>query len=126
MKPLNIQGNRRQYLVKNLKFNYDSLNDLLYVYKPESNVYANVVIGEFHLEFDKNGEVVGLEVLKASEILSEYEVSEETLKNIEKINIKIVIRDNSLLMFLMIFALNEQKSIPVTMNSLKSPLMQIK
>lgn len=124
MKPLNIQGNRKEYLVKNLKFDYDGLNDLLYVYKENSNVYANVVVGEFHLEFSKDGEVIGLEVLKASEILSEYEITKEILKNIKEVNLKIVIRDNSLLVFLVINALNMQKSVAITTNNLESPLMQ--
>jgi len=124
MKPLNIQGNRKEYLVKNLKFNYDSLNDLLYVYKSDCNVYANVVVGEFHLEFSKEGNVVGLEVLKASEILDEYEITKEILENIKAVSLKIVTRENSLLVFLGINTLNIQKSVAITTNNLESPLMQ--
>lgn len=33
MRRLNIIGNRREYLVRSLKFRYDKLNDLFYAYK---------------------------------------------------------------------------------------------
>lgn len=124
MKQSNTIGSRREHIIKNLKFNYDKLNDLLYVYKENSNVYANVVIGEFHIELDKEGNVVGVEILKAFDLLSEYGITMELLENIKKVNLKIVTRDNSLLIFLMIASLMEEKSIPITMNGLESPIMQ--
>ncbi len=51
MKQLNTIRNRTESFIKNLKFHYDELNDLLYIYKDDSKVYSNVMVGEFHLEF---------------------------------------------------------------------------
>jgi len=116
---------RKEYIIKNLKFNYDKLNDLLYIYKENSKIYTNIVIGEFHLEFSKEGEIVGMEVLKASELLSEYGMSQKLLENIDNVNFKVVINNNSLLVFLGINALNEEKSATITMNDIKSPIMQM-
>ena len=125
MKRLNTTGNRREYLIKGLKFNYDNLNDLLYVYKENSSVYANVVIGDFHVEFSKEWQVVGIEILNASDLLGEYDVSKDMLENIKKIEIKIVNRDNSLLIFLMIASLADvERAVPITMNNFESPIMQ--
>ena len=123
MKRLNITGYRKEYLVKNMKFNYDELNDLLYVYKKDSSVYSNVMIGEFHLELNKNGEIVGIEILKASEILSEFDIPQEILQHIDKAELKVVIRNNSLLVSLMIHGLDQDKSATITMNNLESPIM---
>lgn len=125
MKQLNTTGNRREYLIRDLKFNYDNLNDLLYVYKENSSVYVNVVIGDFHVEFSKEWQVVGMEILNASDLLEEYDVSKDMLENIKKIEIKTVNRDNSLLIFLMIASLADvEKAVPITMNNFESPIMQ--
>jgi uncharacterized protein YuzE len=124
MKPSNTIGNRKQYFVKNTKCNYDKDNDLLYIYKQESCVYSNVMIGEFHLEFNKNGEVIGVEILNASELLAEYDIPQKTLQNIEKTELKVVVRNNSLIVFLIIRSLNQEKSATITMNNIESPIMQ--
>lgn len=125
MKQLNTIGNRREYLIRDLKFNYDNLNDLFYVYKENSSVYANVVIGDFHVEFSKEEQVVGIEILNASDLLEEYDVSKDMLENIKKVEIKIVNKDNSLLIFLMIASLADvEKAVPITMNNFESPMMQ--
>lgn len=124
MKPLNITQNRKEYYIRKLKFSYDKLNDLLYIYNENTSVFSNVMIGEFHLEFNKDKEVVGVEILKASDILEEYSISKKILENIENVEIKVVVRNNSLLVFLVIRALNQEKSAAITMNSLESPIMQ--
>lgn len=124
MRQLNIIRNRKEYTIRHLEFNYDKLNDLLYVYKKKSSVYSNVMIGEFHLEFSKDREVVGVEILKASELLGEYDIPKKFLENIENINIKVVVRNNSLLIFLIIHSLNKEKSAAITMNNLESPIMR--
>ncbi|MBU1203875.1 MAG: hypothetical protein KKG60_02275 [Nanoarchaeota archaeon] len=124
MRQLNIIRNRKEYIVKSLEFNYDKLNDLLYVYKRDSNVYSNVVIGDFHLELDRKMGVVGLEVLRASELLGEYGISKEILESLEKVSLKVITSHNSVLVFLGFFALNQQKSAAITMNNLESPVMK--
>lgn len=124
MRRLNITRNRKEYFIKHLKFSYDRLNDLLYVYKKKSNVYSNVMIGEFHLEFNREGEVVGIEILRASEILKEYNIARKILENISKVDMKVVIRNNSLLVFIIIHGLDQEKSAAITMNNLESPIMK--
>jgi uncharacterized protein YuzE len=124
MRRSNISGNRREYVLKDLSFSYDRLNDLLYIYKKDSNVYSNVIIGEFHLEFDKAGELVGVEILKASEILKEYSISKKLLENIKKTELKVVITNNSLLVFLVIQSLDQEKSATITMNNLESHALE--
>jgi seryl-tRNA(Sec) selenium transferase len=82
------------------------------------------MIGEFHLEFNKNGEVIGVEILNASELLAEYDIPQKTLQNIEKTELKVVVRNNSLIVFLIIRSLNQEKSATITMNNIESPIMQ--
>lgn len=123
MRRSSIIGNRR-YSISNLKYSYDSLNDLLYVYKEGSQVYSTVVVGEFHLVINKIKELVGLEILNASELLAEYDIPKRILKNIDRVEMKVVVRNNSFLVFLIIHALNQEKLATITMNNLESPIMQ--
>ena len=124
MRLSNITRNRREYLVKKLKFNYDKENDLFYTYKEDSQVYSNVMIGDFHIEFNKNGEVIGVEVLNASDVFYEYQIPTAFLENIKEINIKIVIRNNLMLICLIINSMNQEKSAMITMNNVESAIMQ--
>ena len=126
MKQLNITGtrNRQKYFLRNLRYDYDKKNDLLYVYKNNSNIYSNVIIGEFHLEFTRDGDIAGIEILNASELLKEYDIPKRILENIDKVDIKVINRKNSLLIFLIIHALNEERSATITMNNIESPIMK--
>jgi len=124
MRQPNIITTKSRRTIKNLKFSYDDLNDLLYAYKENSSVHSNVVVGDFHLEFSKKGELVGIEILNASDILKEYDIPKKILKNIEKITIKVISSGNSLLVFLNIFAMKQEKSATITMNNMEMPFMQ--
>jgi uncharacterized protein YuzE len=124
MKRSNITRNRKEKMIQNLEFSYDKKNDLLYVYNKKASVYTNVVVGEFHIEFSKEGDVVGVEVLRASDLLKEYGISKRLLENINDVTLKVVVQGNSLLVFMIISALNEEKTATITMNNLASPMMK--
>lgn len=124
MKRLNTIRNRKQTYIRGLKFNYDKLNDLLYVYKKNSSVYSNVMIGDFHLEFSKNSELVGVEVLNASNLLKEYDIPKRILENIDNVELKMVSNNNSLLIFLIIHSMEQERSATITMNNLEAPIME--
>lgn len=116
---------RKEYSLRNLGFRYDKANDLLYAHEEGSNFYSDVVIGEFHLQFDRKGKVIGLEVLNASDLLGEYGISKELLENIRSLTLKVVLNNNSLIVFLAIKGLKEEKQASITMNSPESPIMRI-
>lgn len=124
MRQPNTTRNRKEEHIKKLEFNYDELNDLLYVYKKDSSVYSNVMIGDFHLEFNKNSELVGIEVLNASDILGEYEIPIKFLKNIKQVDLKVVTRNDSLLVFMIIYSMDQTRLATITMNNLEAPIMQ--
>jgi uncharacterized protein YuzE len=125
MKRLNTIENRKAYFIKNLEFTYDKLNDLLYTYKTDSNVYSTIMIGDFHVEMDKNNAIVGVEVLRAADVLSEYGVEKDILEHLQKIELKVVARNNSLIVFINMHGLNsEEREVAITMNNLEPALMQ--
>lgn len=124
MKHSSITRNRKEHYIRNLEFSYDKNNDLLYVYKKGSSVYSNVVIGEFHIEVDKSKKIVGMEILKASELLGEFDIPRRLLNDISSVSIKIVQNNNSTILFLIIQSQNEEKQATITMNSFDSSIIE--
>lgn len=124
MKQANITNKRKEQILRNLKFNYDKKNDLLYIYNDKLNVYSNIIIGDFHIEFTKDKKIAGIEVLKASEILEEYQIGKSVLENIQEATLKVVSRNESLIIFIVLKGLKEEKSAAITMNSLDSSIIK--
>lgn len=125
MKQSNIIRNKKEYIVRNLKNKYDNKNDLFYVYKQDSNVYSNIVIGNFHLEIDKAGKIIGVEILNASDILKEYNIAKNFLNNTDKIELKVVNKGNLMIIFLVFNTKNQTKTATITMNSLDSQIAKV-
>lgn len=78
---------------------YDRENDLLYLNNGEK-VQDSLDIGNIFLEFSGKNEVVGAEILKASQTVSEltgHEITPENLENVEEAEIKVVSDDKIVL-----------------------------
>jgi len=57
-----------------MKFEYDHIRDLLYIYfgKPGTNVAKTLTVAPgIHIDIDKNGKLLGIEILDASEVIGE-------------------------------------------------------
>ncbi len=124
MRRSSIAGSKKPRSITNLDFHYDKSNDLLYAHKADTGVYSAIMVGDFHLEITKGGAIVGVEILNASVLLKEFGISRKLLENIERVDLKVVTTGNSLLVFLIIRALDEEKSAAITLDNLKSPLLQ--
>lgn len=75
---------------------YDSENDVLY-FNSGKSVQDSLDIGDVFIEFSGDGEVVGMEVLNASETISELtekDFSQEDLSNVTDADIKILTKGN--------------------------------
>ena len=125
MKQSNTMRNRKVTFIRNLEHDYDELNDLLYVYKKKANVYSNVMIGDFHLEFTRDGELAGIEILNASGILEEFKIHKKILENITKVDLKVVARGSSLLIFMIVYSGSQTKAeATITLNNLEPAIME--
>ena|SRR3989344_4299995 len=71
---------------KNIKFNYDFENDILFIYKNKHKSNGSIEYGKnIHISFSKN-EVVGLEIIDASKVLSGFSKSEITNDILKTVN----------------------------------------
>ncbi len=53
-----------------VKFDYDEENDLLFLYKEREKSKGSVEIGNIVLDFNNKGDIVAIEFLEASQLLS--------------------------------------------------------
>ena len=62
----------------NKRYNYDEKSDSLYIYlkEVEEESFEEIVPG-INIEFDKNNDIIGIEVLKASRFSESLKKSEE-------------------------------------------------
>ncbi|MFH1072502.1 MAG: DUF2283 domain-containing protein [Nanoarchaeota archaeon] len=116
MKRRNTDNNRSEYLIKEMAFHYDTAHDLLYLYKKNSKVHTTSIVGDFHLEFDTTGKIVSLEVLHAKDILSEFKISQDDLEHLHAVELKVVKNNSSLLLFIHVSALREEKSATIAVD----------
>lgn len=63
---------------------YDSENDILYL-NEGSSVQDSLDIGDFYLEFSGDGKIVGVEVLNASDTISQLTGEDFDTSNLESI-----------------------------------------
>jgi len=122
------QGNimvKRNYNVKQLKSYYDAENDLFYAHKENTKVFSNIMLGDFHIEYDREGNIVGIEVLNATDVLKEYGVSKEMLKQMQDVQIKVIEKQSTILVWLIIVGKGKEQGIPITVNNPESPMQQL-
>ena len=119
LKQQNIKRKEKEYVLNKVQFNYDKQHDLVYASKEGTKVAGNVMIGEFHVEFDENKKVVGLEILHASELVEAYGISQKILEEVKRADIRVKITNNSLLVSLVLYSLEEQHTATIAMNNIE-------
>ena len=101
-----------------MKFNcdYSEYSDILSVHRDGSITKGSVEVGDFTLDFDKNDEIVGIEIEYASEFLSNLDIDKESLTKIQKALITIDKRNpNCQIIFLKLEFLEMTMNIPLPM-----------
>lgn len=76
--------------MKEFKFDYDKNNDDLFIYLPDSKSAGAVEIGNFVFDFDKNENLVAIEIFEASKVLSKLISKIIELTNIKELKANII------------------------------------
>lgn len=82
------------------EFDYDFMNDSLFIFKKETKSKASVELGNFVYDFDDKNQIAGIEILSATDTLAElvnHDVSKELLKSIKNADVKTRIISNLLM-----------------------------
>jgi len=76
--------------VKDFNFSYDEENDDLFIYLEGKKSAGAVEVGDFVIDFDDDENLVAVEIINASEVLSKLVSKVVSLSNIKSIQLNII------------------------------------
>lgn len=114
---MNIEEIKKKLMAKETQFNYDKENDTLFIYKKEA-VKGSIDVGNYIVDFTHEGNVAGLEIMNASEVLKNLGVENPSdfLENVKQVKFKAVQKQDSIAVYFVISSKTEVSSsiaIPV-------------
>lgn len=112
---------------KKVMFDYDYENDSLYIYFNNKKAKESFELDNFVIDVGENGEIVGIEMVNASEMIRkiwDYEISKDTLKNIREVRMSIAYsRDLMIIKIVLVLFMDNRKidvKLPLSMPKLKA------
>ncbi len=112
-------------MLKKFNFDYDASNDSLFLYSINSKSKASVEIDDFIIDFNAKNEISGIELLNASDFLSNLKMEgsnlnvKEFLKDIQECKLDIVTKQNFFVIkFMLISKSNEVLATPLVIPTL--------
>lgn len=103
-------------MIKNNLFvwDYSEKSDILNIRKTGKKSVGGSELGDFTVDFDKDGSVIGIEIMNASEFFVQIEISKEQLINIKSAEIITQKRNSYTLIWLnLLLPNNVQKTVPL-------------
>ena len=76
--------------MKDFNFSYDEENDDLFIYLEGKKSAGAVEVGDFVIDFDDDENLVAVEIINASEVLSKLVSKVVSLSNIKSIQLNII------------------------------------
>ena len=72
-----------------VEFNWDysGYSDILHIHQKNSLTKGSAELGDFTLDFDKNDEIIGIEIEHASEFFNNLDINKQNLKAIQEAHI---------------------------------------
>lgn len=120
--------NRRKQkkMLRKFNFDYDSENDSLFIYDPDTKSKGSVEMDDFIIDFNVKKDISGIELLNASVFLENLEIEErkmnikEALKHIEECKVEIIQKDNFyVIKFVLLFDSKQKLATPLVIPTLK-------
>ncbi|MFA7708278.1 MAG: hypothetical protein WCX73_04990 [Candidatus Pacearchaeota archaeon] len=102
------------------RFSYSDLDDSLIVSCKEENenVKKRFNLGNFIFNLTGRGKIVGIQILNASEVLSDYNINPNVLNELNNVNLIITQKNGCLFIALVLMFNNNQAKIPVPLMNL--------
>lgn len=96
-------------MIKETHFDYDRENDSLFIFKKDT-VRGSIDVGNYVVDFTHEGNVAGIEIMNASEVLKNLSVEnpEEFLEKIRQVSFKSVQKRDSVVIY---FAISSSTQI---------------
>lgn len=114
-------------MLRNFNFDYDSENDNLFMYDPNSKSKASIEMDGFIIDFNSKKEVSGIEIMNASKIFKNLSFEDkqfdvELLNEIKECKVEILKNNNFLLIkFLLLFDSHMPLATPIMVPTINEP-----
>jgi len=111
--------------MQKFNFSYDKMNDDLFLYNPHSNSNGSVELGDFVFDYNDKKEIVGLQIMKASNIIKDLieekdkDIVKDVLNNLETSYVDIKIKNNSIIIKIQLFGNMHEISATLSIPGLK-------
>ena len=105
--------------MKEFKFSYDKSNDDLFIYLPDKKSVGAVEMGNFIFDFDNNENLVAIQILEASKVLSKLVSRILKLARIKKLKVEIFNFRNMATVKLKIITDSEQETFNIIIPRIK-------
>ena len=97
-------------MAKEAKIDFDEKNDILYVSTGQS-VSDSVDFDNFVIDFSKEGMIVGVEIMKASEFIEKFEMKKEFLLHVQRAALSIIQSREYSLIKIVVYSSVEMKEL---------------
>ncbi|MFQ5620324.1 MAG: DUF2283 domain-containing protein [Candidatus Nanoarchaeia archaeon] len=95
------------------RWDYNEKSDILNIHELKKKTSGSAELGDFTVDFDSKDNVIGIEILYASEFLENMGISKEQLENLQDAEIIISKKGNRTLIFTVITIQNTKHTIPI-------------
>lgn len=99
---------------KQFTWDYSEKCDILNIRKMDKKSKGNAELGDFTIDFDDGGTVIGIEIMNASEFLGQVGITKEELANLNDVELTITQKNKNMFVWVT-FKLphNVEKCIPL-------------
>lgn len=113
--------------MKNFKFSYDEASDDLFIYLEGKKSAGAVEIGDFVFDFDEQENLVALQILNASEVLSRLMYRVISLKNIKGIRAEVIKFRNMNAIDIRVQLADRKEHVPIVIPRItrSSPVLEV-
>jgi len=99
---------------KHFVWDYSERTDILNIRKSNKKIEGSAEIGDFTVDFDKQGNIIGIEIMNAADFLCQSGISKTDLAELKEAELNISHKNNNLTFIWIILKLpnNVEKKIP--------------
>jgi uncharacterized protein YuzE len=112
---------------KHFTWDYSEGSDILNIRKAHKKTEGGAELGDFTVDFDKNGNVVGIEIMNASEFFGQVGITKEQLEHLKEAELTVTQRDKRYMIIWVkvILPQNIERKIPVPAPIMMEPVAAV-
>jgi len=105
-------------------FDYDELNDSLFISRKQDGVrvHGSAEVGNLVLDFANDGKILGLEINRISQLLEHINISSELLSNLVEVKLQVQQQKNAVGLFVFLKSPGIEQTISVGTLPTLSPI----